>query len=396
MNGEMLTRAEKLESQIKKDRRWLHAHAETGFDLTETAGYVASRLQEMGLTARKCGRCGWIADIGSGEDAVLLRADMDALPIREQTQLPFACAGGSMHACGHDLHTAMLLGAAQLLRDMEGQLTHRVRLMFQPAEENLLGAGAMLQHGLLDGCRVRAAYMLHVMTNIALPVGTAIVSAPGVSAPAAAFFEMDVQGRGCHGAMPHTGVDPLMAAAQIALALEQIRTRELAMNDACVLTLGMLRAGDSANVIPDKASLAGTMRAMEDETLAFMLRRTEEIAAGTASAHRARTVFRVTARTPTLLNGTEQSARALTVLRETLGEKRALLSSEMSGEGRKSTGSEDFAAVSHRVPSAMIALAAGRPQDGYSHPAHHPCAAFDEAALACGTAAYAALGLFGI
>lgn len=396
MNGEILARASKLESQLREDRRWLHAHAETGFCLTETSEYVAGRLKEMGLMARKCGRCGWIVDIGSGEDTVLLRADMDALPIREQTLLPFACGNGCMHACGHDLHTAMLLGAAQLLRDMERKLTHRVRLMFQPAEENLLGAGSMLQHGLLDGCQVRAAYMLHVMTNIALPVGTAIVSAPGVSAPAAAFFEMDVQGRGCHGAMPHTGVDPLMAAAQIVLALEQIRTRELAMNDACVLTLGMLRAGDSANVIPDKAAMAGTMRAMEDETLAFMLRRTEEIAAGTASSHRARAVFRVTARTPTLLNGEEESARALTVLREALGEKKALLSSELSGEGSKSTGSEDFAAVSHLVPSAMIALAAGRPQDGHNHPAHHPCATFDEAALAFGAAAYTALGVSGI
>lgn len=384
-----------MKKRVTEDRRWLHAHAETGFSLTETSGYIARRLTEMGMTPRKCGRCGWIADIGSGEKTVLLRADMDALPIREEAVLPFACAAGRMHACGHDLHTAMLLGAAQMLKARENQLQHRVRLMFQPAEETLLGASNMLHHGLLTGCKVEAAYMVHVLTNLELPVGTAIVAAPGVSAPAAAFFEMTVQGRGCHGAMPDTGVDPIMTAVHIALALDQIRTRELAMGDASVLTLGMLRAGDGANVIPDKAVMAGTMRAMEDDTLVFMLRRAEEIAAGTATAHRAHVRFRVNASTPTLRNGEKPSALALRTLRRTLGEERALLSSDLSGQAKKSTGSEDFAAVSHRVPSAMIAVAAGRPQDGYSHPAHHPGAMFDEAALPFGVAAYAALGLEG-
>jgi len=393
MNAEILADAMALKKQVTEDRRWLHAHAETGFSLTETSGYVAQRLTETGLTPRKCGRCGWTADIGRGEKTVLLRADMDALPIREETVLPFACAAGRMHACGHDLHTAMLLGAAQMLKEREGRLQHRVRLMFQPAEETLQGAGNMLHHGLLTGCEVEAAYMVHVLTNLELPVGTAIVAAPGVSAPAAAFFEIVVQGRGCHGAMPDTGVDPIMAAAHIAMGLEQIRTREVAMGDACVLTLGMLRAGDGANVIPDKAVMTGTMRAMEDDTLTFMLRRAEEIAAGTADAHRANVRFRVTASTPTLLNGETTSSLALTALRKTLGEERVLLSSDLSGGAKKSTGSEDFAAVSHRVPSTMIAVAAGRPQDGYKHPAHHPGAMFDETALPFGVAVYTALGM---
>lgn len=393
MTNQLIGQARAQLGRLREDRRYLHAHAETGFDLEETYQYVWRSLREMGCVPRRCGKCGIVAEIGTGERVVLLRADMDALPIREEADVPFACVEGRMHACGHDLHTAMLLGAARLLKERESGLPGRVRLMFQPAEEILAGAQDMLENGLLDGGRPEAAFMLHVLTNLDLPVGTAIVSAPGVSAPAAAFFAIDVQGKGCHGAMPHTGVDPITAAAHIVLGLQQIQTRELAMSDQSVLTLGLLQAGESANVIPDTAHLAGTLRAYDDETVALMLRRAEEIACGTAQVFRAAADFRVTSHAPTLLNDTRLSALALDALRRTLGDGRALLSSDLSGDGRKSTGSEDFAAVSHAVPSVMIALAAGRPQDGHDHPAHHPRTTFDEAALPAGAAAYAALAM---
>ncbi len=393
MKNDLMKEAGEIVGRLTEDRRYLHAHAETGFDLPQTLAYVWERLKKMGLTPRKCGQCGIAAEIGAGEKTVLLRADMDALPVREETSLPFACVQGNMHACGHDMHMAMLLGAAQLLKACEAELPGRVLLMFQPAEEILAGAQDMLEHGLLEGVRPSAAFMLHVLTNLDLPVGTTIISAPGVSAPAAAFFEIRIQGKGCHGAMPNTGVDPITVAAHIVLGLQQIQTRELAMSDECVLTIGSLQAGDSANVIPDSAVLHGTLRAFDDETVAFMLRRVQEIAEGTACTFRAEAAFRVTSSTPTLVNAPEQSDLALRTLRGLLGEDRALLSSDMSGEGRKSTGSEDFAAVSHAVPSVMVALAAGCPQDGHGRPAHHPQTTFDEAALPVGAAAYAALAL---
>ena len=260
-------------------------------------------------------------------------------------------------------------------------------------EEILSGAEETLCSGLLDGSEPVAAFMLHVLTNIDLPVGTAIVSAPGVSAPAAAFFRIGVQGKGCHGAMPHTGVDPISTAAHIVLGLQQLQTRELAMSDAAVLTLGMLQAGESANVIPDRAEMAGTLRAFDDGVMERLLRRTEEIARGTAQVFRAEAGFTVTSHTPTLLNAEAPSAMALTALQSLLGADRALRSDQLGGDGRKSTGSEDFAEISHAVPSVMIALAAGRPADGHCHPAHHPKTTFDEAALPTGAAAYAALAL---
>ena len=389
----LLEAAQAQAQQLTEDRRFLHAHAETGFELNATFAYVWQRLEEAGLSPRRCGRCGIVADVGAGARTVLLRADMDALPIREETGLPFACTQGNMHACGHDLHTAMLLGAARLLKEREDDLPGRVRLMFQPAEEILAGAADMLENGLLEGTTPKAAFMLHVLTNLELPVGTAIVSAPGVSAPAAAFFEIGVQGRGCHGAMPHTGVDPLTTAAHIVLGLQQIQSRELALSQSAAMTIGMLQAGESANVIPDTARMQGTLRAFEDDTVAFMLRRAGEIACGTAAAFRAKASFRVFSSTPTLVNDAHLSNAALQTLRSLLGDEQVLLSSEMSGSGARSTGSEDFAAVSHAVPSVMIALAAGSPGDGHDHPAHHPMTTFDESTLPVGAAAYAALAL---
>ena len=380
-------------NRVTADRRCLHAHAETGFDLNDTFAYVWQALEDMGLAPRKCGRCGVIADMGQGEEGVLLRADMDALPIREEADVSFASANGCMHACGHDLHTAMLLEAARLLKAREASLHGRVRLMFQPAEEPLLGAADMLQNGLLDGMRVRAAFMIHVLTNIDLPTGTVIVSAPGVSAPAAGMFEVRIQGKGCHGAMPHTGVDPVTIAAHTVLNLQQIQTREISLTEACALTIGMLQAGETANVIPDSAVLQGSLRAFEDETHQYLIRRVEEIAKGTAALFHGSAEMEMLGGAPTLVNDAALSSMVCAALREMLGEGHVLLASELGGDSRKSSGSEDFAQVSHVVPSLMVALAAGRPRDGYAYPAHHPKAVFDEAALPVGAAVYARMAL---
>lgn len=378
-------------ARVTRDRRYLHAHAEVGFALQDTFDYVWNALTEMGLSPRKCGRCGIVADIGSGERSVLLRADMDALPIREEAALDFACPNGCMHACGHDLHTAMLLEAARILRMREDQLDGMVRLMFQPAEEPLQGAADMLADGLLEGMKPSAAFMIHVLTNLELPAGTVIVSSPGVSAPAAGMFEVRIQGKGCHGAMPHTGVDPVTIAAHTVLNLQQIQTRELSLTQSCALTIGMLQSGDTANVIPDRAVLRGSLRAFDDEAHQYLIRRVEEIAVQTAALFRGSAEVEMLGGCPTLVNDERLSASAASALRQLLGQDRVLLSRELGGEGAKSSGSEDFANVSHAVPSLMVALAAGHPEDGFVWPAHHPKAAFAESVLPVGAAVYAAL-----
>ncbi len=381
------------EKRVVDDRRYLHAHPGVAFDSQETFDYVWRQLTEMGLAPRMCGRCGIVADIGAGERCVLLRADMDALPIREEAEVPFASENGRMHACGHDMHTAMLMEAARILKARENELGGRVRLMFQPAEEPLLGAADMLADGLLADVKPCAAFMIHVLTNMPLPAGTVIVSSPGVSAPAAGMFEVRIQGKGCHGAMPNMGVDPITIAAHTVLNLQQIQTRELSLNQPCALTVGMLQAGDTANVIPDKALLRGSLRAFDDDAHQHLIRRVKEISEQTAAMFGGRAEVEMLGGCPTLVNDEAVSRNACAALRKLLGEQQVLMSHDLGGEAAKSSGSEDFANITHAAPSVMIALAAGRPEEGYGYPAHHPRTMFDETALPIGAAVYAALAV---
>lgn len=245
--------AEKLQKELIAFRRDLHRHPEDGFNLKRTLSALERELKASRISFRRCGRAGIIGIIKGKHPGktILLRADMDALPIQEETDLPFASSNGKMHACGHDMHTCMLLGAAKILKRYEADLCGTVKVMFQPAEELLEGAKDMLSDHVLDHPKVSAAMMLHVLVKSELPTGTLLISDPGVSAPSAAYFQIAVQGKGCHGAMPHTGIDPLMIAAHILLALQEIQTRELSLHDASVLTVGTISGGTSANVIPD-------------------------------------------------------------------------------------------------------------------------------------------------
>ena len=395
MPEEILRQAEQIQDTVLRERRKLHQTAETGFDLTQTVAFVKNELTEMGLNPTDCGRAGIVALIGGKKPGktFLLRADMDALPIKEQSGLSFAAQNGNMHACGHDMHTAMLLGAARLLKAHEDEMEGTVKLMFQPAEEIFEGSGDMLKAGLLDEPKVDAALMIHVMAGMPFSPGTVIVSAPGVSAPAADYFEITVRGKGCHGSMPNTGVDPLTAAAHILIALQEIQARELAMGDRAVLTVGTLHAGKAANAIPDEAVLGGSIRTFDEETRAFIKQRLTEITEGTAAVFRATATVSFGSGCPTLKNDRELTVSAERYMTELLGNEKALSAAKLNeaggGQGSKTAGSEDFAYISQAVPSVMLALAAGQPEKGYCYPQHHPMVKFDEAALPTGSAVYA-------
>ena len=396
MTSEMLLQeAAELRDCISRERRALHQNPETGFDISATLSFVKSELLDMGLQPMDCGKAGVVALVGAKKPGkvFLLRADMDALPITEEADVDFASQNGKMHACGHDMHTAMLLGAARLLKAHEAEIAGTVKLMFQPAEEIFEGSHDMIQAGLLEHPKVDAALMIHVMAGMPFPAGTVIVSAPGVSAPAADYFEIKVQGKGCHGSMPNTGVDPLTAAAHILIAIQEIHARELAMDDRAVLTIGTMNAGTAANVIPDSVTMGGSIRTFDEQTRAFIKQRLAEISEGFARSFRGEASVSLGSGCPTLVNDRDLSVCCEQYVKDLLGSGKAFSVTElnaMSGGGSsKSAGSEDFAYVSQEVPSIMLALASGQPEKGYGYPQHHPMVKFDEDALPVGSAVYA-------
>lgn len=393
---QLLEEAAALQETLVSNRRYLHSHAETGFDLKDTVAFVKKELEDMGYEPMECGKAGLVALAGGKKEGkvFLIRGDMDALPIKEEADVDFPSTNGKMHACGHDMHTTMMLGAARLLKEHEDEIEGTVKLMFQPAEEIFEGSHDMIEAGLLKNPDVDAALMIHVMAGMPFTPGTVVVSSPGVSAPAADYFEIKVQGKGCHGSMPNTGVDPLNAAAHILIALQEIHARELAMDERVVLTIGTMNAGTAPNVIPDTVVMGGSIRTFDEESRSYVKERMIQIAEGIANSFRAKAEVTFGSGCPTLVNDKELSLCAEKYVKELLGSGKAFSVAElnaMSGEQKssKSAGSEDFAYVSQEVPSIMLALAAGQPEKGYVYPQHHPMVRFDEEVLAGGSAVYA-------
>ena len=396
ITNNILQEAAAYQEQLVQTRRYLHSHPETGFDLKNTTEYVRKELIAMGYEPVMCGKSGIIALAGKKKSGkvFLIRGDMDALPIKEESDVPFSSDNGKMHACGHDMHTTMMLGAARLLKSHEYEIEGTVKLMFQPAEEIFEGSDDMINAGVLNSPDVDAAMMIHVMAGLPIPAGTVISCDGGVSAPAADYFYIDIQGKGCHGSMPNNGVDPVTIAAHIITGLSEINSRELGLSDDAVITIGTINAGNAANVIPDTAHMSGTIRTYDEETRSYIKQRVSDIASNIASAYRGSASVTYRSGCPCLLNNPDLATCSAKYLNELLGPSRTFTAAQlnaMSGGGKasKSTGSEDFAYVSQKVPSIMFALAAGTPQDGYCYPQHHPKVKFDEAILSEGSAVYA-------
>lgn len=393
---ELLEESLAQETELISARRYLHTHPGTGFDIQDTLTFVKNKLIEMGYEPKECGKAGLVALAGGKKPGkvFMIRGDMDALPIQEEADVAFPSTNEKMHACGHDMHTTMMLGAAKLLKAHENEINGTIKLMFQPAEEIFEGSHDMIKNGLLKNPDVDAALMIHVMAGMPFPTGTAIVSDGGVSAPAADYFTIKIQGKGCHGSMPNNGVDPITVAAHIITGLQELNARELALSEQAVLTIGSIHGGKASNAIPDTVEMGGTLRTYDEEVREFLKNRMVEISQGIASTFRATAEVSFGSGCPTLVNDAELSQCTVKYLQELFGTSQVFTAGQlnaMSGDKKatKSAGSEDFAYVSQEVPSIMIAFAAGRPEDGYCYPQHHPKAKFDEACLAKGSAVYA-------
>jgi len=383
-----------FENELISDYKELHKRAETGFELNETVAYVKKRLDELGIEYDDCGKNGIIGYIGDkkGKECILLRADMDALPIKEETDLDFKSESGAMHACGHDAHTAMLICAAKLLKETESELTGCVKLIFQPAEELLEGAKNMIENGVLESPPVKAAVMLHLIVGTELESGSVVISSGGVSAPSADYFRITVKGVGCHGSTPEKGRDPLAVACRALTALDEIKAKELALNERAVITVGSLHSGDAPNAIPEKAVFTGSIRAYSESTREYIKQRIKNTVSAIAGAFETQCEVDFYSGTPSLLNDEILSESVYKWAKELFAGDRVMTSDELWAEaqrqGKRSegAGSEDFAYISREVPSLMIALAAGKASDGYKYPLHNAKTCFDTSAFKYGSA----------
>ena len=370
-----LLSAQALKERLITDRRQLHRYAEVGTELPSTTAYVMGRLQEMGYEPKEICPSGITATLGKpGGKTILLRADMDALPMQEESGLDFASQNtDAAHTCGHDLHTAMLLGVAKLLKDNEAELEGQVRLMFQPDEEGMNGARLMIEAGILED--VDAGLALHVAPG-PYPPGL-VLTAPGVVAASQDRFVIKINGKGCHGAMPHMGVDPISVGSHIVLALQELIARELNASNPVVVTVGVFKAGDAANIIPQAAELQGTLRALSTEARELAKTRLVELCEMTARTYRADCVVEFPVDTPCTVNDPDLTSELSSYV-SAMGLQVAKMPAIM--------GSEDFAYVSERIPCTFLGIAAGGQEPGYHFPQHNPKVCFNEDALPIGAA----------
>ncbi len=382
--------AEAILPEVIETRRRIHRRPEIGLAVPETQAVVAEVLRGLRLEPRLGGATTSVTAViegGRPGRTTLLRADMDGLPLHEDTGLDFASEiDGAMHACGHDTHVAMLLGAARLLVERRDELDGNVLLMFQPGEEGYHGARVMLDEGLLDGADVKRAVALHISTKY--PAGTVALRAGALLASADRIVAT-VRGRGGHASEPHLSLDPITVAAEVILALQTAVTRRIDVFDPAVVSITRVTGGTTNNIIPDRVELEGTIRTVSSERRAAVARLVHQVAEGIAAAHGATIELEIVPGYPVTMNDPAivdwfRGLAAQLAGEDAIDDMRAPI-----------MGAEDFSYVTERVPGMMAFLGA-RPAsaDPETAPQNHSnLVVFDEAPMALGVALYAASAL---
>lgn len=363
-------RALELKEETIANRRYFHQNAETGLDMPTAKAYVMNKLKEYGLVPKECGH-GVSATVGCGGKVILLRADMDALPMPEESGEPFACTSGAAHACGHDFHAAMLLTAAKMLKENESNLKGTVKFMFQPAEETFEGSKDMMEHGILENPTVDAALAYHVSPGN-MPVGLYMYNSSGTMMFSVDGFKITVSGKGAHGAYPHNSIDPINIAVHVYLALEALIAREADPKAACVLTVGKFEAGTAANIIPDYAVLEGTIRSNDPTNRELLVRRMKEVADKTAQVYGGSASIEMISEVPPLICDPALTEEMISYMQE------MNLPNAQPYPGISASASEDFASIAEKVPSTFIYLSAGFTDNREVYPAHNPKVQFNE------------------
>ena len=375
----LVKQIEDMELQLSEWRQDLHAHPELGFEEHRTSDFVASKLEEFGVEVhREIGKTGVVGVLRQGNEtrSIGLRADMDALPISETNEFSHKSRNpGKMHACGHDGHTVMLLAAAKYLAESRS-FSGQVNFIFQPAEEGLGGAKAMIDDGLFDKFPCDRVYAMHNGPGIA--VGK-FASVPGIRTAAGAFFDIKVIGKGGHGAFPQFAIDPITIAAEIIGAIQTIISRTTSPNDSAVLSITKVHAGDAYNVIPESAMLSGTVRTFAIDKMQEIERQMISISEGISKAHGGTALVDFNTLFLPVLNEEEATDLATEVCRDMVGQDNVITT------GSAGTGSEDFSFMSNEVPGCYVII--GNGED--SNALHNPNFDFNDEALVYGGSFFA-------
>jgi amidohydrolase len=371
-----LTQAQELFKYTQSMRRDFHMHPELGFQEIRTAGIVARELQSIGLEVTTgVGKTGVVALIEGSRPGptLLLRADMDALPIVEQTGTEYASQNnGVMHACGHDGHTAILLTVAKMLNSSRDRFPGTIKLVFQPAEEGQGGAESMIADGIFDNPKVDVTFGLHLWNE--RPVGWLGI-AEGSTMAGAELFTIKITGKGGHGAMPQGALDPVLTGAYLVTALQSVVSRNVAPLEAAVVSVTQFHGGDAFNVIPQTVELGGTIRTFKQDVRTTVLKRVEEITVQTAEAFGCKAEFNNTRLTPAVIN----DSRTIRIVQEAAGKVLPDLTVDTSAP--VTMGSEDFAFIMEKVPGCFVFVGSANAEKGLNYSHHHPKFDVDERAL---------------
>ncbi len=383
--GDILKKAKGLEQRLVHLRREFHQHPELALQEFNTAKKVEGILRELGIETKVLvngtGVRGFLKGSKSGK-TIALRADLDGLPIQEETGAPYQSQHkGVMHACGHDAHIAMLVGAATILSEKKKELKGDVVFIFQPAEETGAGAKAMVEEDVLNG--VDRIFALHVYAS--LPFGT-LGYRPGPLMAAGDFFDVNITGKGGHGGLPHLAIDPIVSAANAINTLQTLVSREVDPLESAVISICKMKAGEAYNVIPETASFGGTIRTHTPELRELLPKRVKEILDGLILAMRGSYEFNLMRKFPPTINDEEMTEFVVKVAREIFGEEKLLLMKPLMG-------SEDFSYYLQRIPGTFVFLGMENREKRIAYPQHHPKFEIDEDILSIGTALHCAVTL---
>ncbi len=381
--------AQEVHGNVVDWRRDLHQIPEIGLDLDQTSAYIRAELDRMNIPHIPAAKT-WIVALIEGEHpgpTLALRADMDGLPIEEETGLPFASVNGNMHACGHDAHMAMLLGTAKIICGIRSSLRGNVKLLFQPGEEGFFGAAKMIEEGCLENPPVDAIAGLHVGQIFPELETGQIGVCEGPILAAATKFEVVVKGESTHGALPHLGVDAITVAAEIILSLQKIISREMDPLQPGVLTIGQINGGEADNIVTSRVSFRGSFRTLRETDRRFMTDRLREISTATAAANRAAAEVNMLGGYPPTVNNPEITAKLIRSASRVIG------SHNIVDIKKPNMGTEDMSFYLEKVPGAFFVLATGNEKKNIIYPHHNSRFDLDEDVLWVGPAVLTELAL---